>query len=221
MKTKYYLLLACLTSLLVYSCGKKEDNNKEVGEETTVENDAAFSADALAEIVEYQRQKSGEEGTGEYNPWLSYGLKEMTSAADVTDDDYEYDEDFDDDDIGDDDEVHFNDADDDYESQPVVYFLGHNVDFKMKNNDISDFKKKSDDAVAVVDRFDNKASQIDILIFDKKLYDEFVKKGNDQVRYKKQGENVVISKGDSIATDVAVLFAGKTDGGYLVSIYSK
>jgi hypothetical protein len=177
----------------------------------------AFSADALPDLVSYQQQKSSEEGVGEYNPFESYGFKEMVSPDDVTDEDYEYADEQVEEVL---DEGQFEEASENYQSQPVTYYLGHNVEFKLKNNDLSDFKKKADDAVAVIDRFDDNAKQMDILIYDKKLYDEFRKESNEQ-KYSQQGENLFIAKADSIGVDVAVNFVGPCNGGYLISIYNK
>ncbi len=228
MKTKFFITVAFVAGLMVCACGGK----KETTEVETPETEAdvnAFSAEALPEIVEYQRQKSSSEGAGEYNPWEMYGLKEMVSAEDVSDADYEYDDVEEEAEM--EEEEQFEDASDDYEAEPVVYYLGHNVEFKLAKKDLSDFKKKGDDAVAVIDRMDNNAKQIDILIFNKTTYDDFLKKSDDLVKqnndgehpsgYEKQGNNVYISKGDSTASDVAIMFAGPANGGYLLSIYNK
>ncbi len=220
MKKCSFIVLFCLLGILMWSCGNKKDGQNDIVENTENPEVNAFSAEALPEIVEYQRQKSSNEGTGEYNPWEMYGLKEMVGGdniEDVTDEDYEYGDDID----SEEEERQFEEASDGYDSEPVVYYLGHNVDFKLNKNDISDFKKKGDDAVAVIDRLDNNAKQIDILVYDKALYDDFVKKSKDQVRFEKIGDNLYVSKGDSSQVDVALNFVGPSNGGYLLNIYNK
>ena len=217
---KYCFIILAVVSVFVItaSCsGNKasEQNPEEIEDSLMSEN--AFSADALPDLVSYQQQKSSEEGVGEYNPFESYGFKEMVSPDDVTDEDYEYADEQVEEVL---DEGQFEEASENYQSQPVTYYLGHNVEFKLKNNDLSDFKKKADDAVAVIDRFDDNAKQMDILIYDKKLYDEFRKESNEQ-KYSQQGENLFIAKADSIGVDVAVNFVGPCNGGYLISIYNK
>jgi len=218
MKTRIFITIAFIATLMVWACGGKTENNPDA--DIQQEEDVnAFSAEALAEIVDYQRQKSSPEGSGEYNPWSTYGLKEIMDddLEDVSEEDFEYA------DEGEEgaEEGQFEDASDSYEAEDVVYFLGHNVEFKLKNRDISDFKKKGEDAVAVVDRLDNNKKQIDILIFNKATYDEFVKKSKDQVRYQKQEENLFVAKADSAGKDVMVKFAGPFNGGYLLSIFNK
>lgn len=216
MKKRFFITLAFVASIMLCACGGKTENNPEA-EEQQEENSNAFSAEALAEIVDYQRQKSSPEGSGEYNPWTTYGLKEMVGDMDdFSEDDFEYADEGEGEPEG-----QFEEATDDFEGEDVIYYLGYNVDFKLKNKDISDFKKKGDDAVAVVDRMDNDKKQIDILIFNKATYDEFVKKSKDQVRYQKQEDNLFVSKADSTGNDVMVKFAGPFNGGYLLSIYNK
>ena len=190
----------------------------------SLENVNAFSAEALADIVEYQRQKDGV-GT-DYNPWATYGFQELIDADESQEQDFEYAED----ELEaeqeyeevDPDAEEFQDASDDYVGEPVVYYLGHNVNFNSKKNDVSAFTKKGNDAVGVIDRFDDQDSRIDMLIFDKKLYDDFKLKGDDAERYEKMEDGNLLSVADSTAVkDVEVLFKGASNGGYLISVQWK
>ena len=85
---------------------------------------------------------------------------------------------------------------------------------------MSAFSKQEDDGVGVIDRFDDKGSRIDILVYDKKLYDDFVQKSKDQVRYTKVDDSTYVSK-DSVVRDVNICFAGAAHGGYQISILTK
>ena len=220
MKKSSFFILACLSAIIICACAGKKENKEEVEDRIEADNDNAFSAEALPDIVDYQRQKSSQDGTGDFNPWEMYGFKELVSADDESDEDYEYDDEYDAVET-EEQEGQFQEAGENFEAQPVVYYLGYNVNFKLKNNDISDFSKKADDAVAVIDRLDNNAKQIDILFFDKKLYDDFKKQGDKLERLDKISDNMLVSKGDSTDVDVAVNFAGPANGGYLLSIYNK
>ena len=222
MKKIFYAFLF-LTACLMYSCGCKDNKVQDEGVDS-LENDNAFSAEALADIVEYQRQKDGE-GT-EYNPWASYGMVELVDVDESAEEDFEYiDEETEGAEANDDyeDEMYeqIPDGDENYDAEPMVYFLGHNVTFDSSRHDVSAFSKKADDAVGVIDRFDDEGSRLDILIYNKELYDDFVKKSKDTVRYKELGDNRFLSRGDSIDTPVTVSFEGENNGGYLISILSK
>ena len=217
----FIFLAACLMT----SCGCKEKKEQVEGVDS-LEHSDAFSAEALADIVEYQRQKSGE-GT-EYNPWASYGLLELVDVDDADEEDFEYideeevaesDEAYDE--YGDEEYEQIPDASDDYEAASMTYFLGHNVKFDSSRHDVTAFSKQADDAVGVIDRFDDEGSQIDILIYNKELYDDFMKKSKDTVRYQDLGGNRFLSKGDSLASPVTVCFEGSANGGYLISILSE
>lgn len=210
-------IAAVFFAILLVSCGCGK-TEKPVDNQEIIEDDlnAAFSSEALADIVEYERQKEGE-GT-EYNPWQSYGLTEMMDADAADDADFEYQE-------GDDlpqDEVEgqIPDATEDFVGEPLVYYLGHNVDFKAGKDDLSAFTKKAEDGVGVIDRFDDKDSRIDILIFNKSLYEDFVQKGQDQVRYTKVDDTTFVSR-DSVGRDVEVCFAGAQNGGYVIRVKGK
>ena len=215
------LLLACILT----SCGCNESKVHEDGVDSLV-NDDAFSAEALADIVEYQRQKDGE-GT-EYNPWTSYGFVELVDIDESDEEDFEYNDEEGSDESADDideyreeDYEQIPDGDEHYEAEPMIYFLGYNVNFNSSRHDVSAFTKQSDDAVGVIDRFDDEGSRIDILIYNKELYEDFVKKSKDTVRYKELGDNRFLSKGDSLGTPVTVCFEGANNGGYLISILSE
>ena len=221
LKSKLFILMALCLSVLMSSCScgdKKEKSESPENEENT----NAFSAEALADLVEYERQKEGE-GT-EYNPWQSYGLKEMVDMAAADESDFEY-QDGDDENASSDEEdleadAAIPDADETYVSAPVVYYLGYNIDFNSSKTDLSAFTKKGDDSVGVIDRFDDKGSRIDILVYDKSLYDDFLLKSKDQVRYEMIDENTYLSK-DSLGRDVSILFGGGTSGGYHISIETR
>ena len=225
MKSAYWLITAILAVNIVCSCscGSKKADKNEVAPDS-LENVNAFSAEALADIVEYQRQKDGV-GT-DYNPWATYGFQELIDADESQEQDFEYAED----ELEaeqeyeevDPDAEEFQDASDDYVGEPVVYYLGHNVNFNSKKNDVSAFTKKGNDAVGVIDRFDDQDSRIDMLIFDKKLYDDFKLKGDDAERYEKMEDGNLLSVADSTAVkDVEVLFKGASNGGYLISVQKK
>mgnify|MGYP007069845330 CR=1 FL=1 len=195
------------------SCGS--DSTEETATNDSTEID--FSSEALADIVEYQRQKGG--GT-EYNPWEGYGLKEMIDFAAEEADETEYDDDEyrEDPDAA----MQFEEGTDDYDNgEPMVYYLGHDVNFNSKKADVSAFTKKSDNAVGVVDRFDKGGSKIDIIMFSKNMYDDFLLKMSDTERYVKQTDNTFLALGDSLETNVVLEFDGKKNDGYLLSIYSK
>lgn len=221
LKHKFLLFVALAASALICSCGCK-DNQKTAEPVEQEEADNAFSAEALADLVEYERQKEGE-GT-EYNPWLTYGLKEMVDMDAAEDEDFEY-QDADEADAEAEEEADATeeaipDATDDYVGDPVVYYLGYHVDFNAAKADITAFTKSEDDGVGVIDRFDDNGSRIDIIVFDKKIYDDFVQKSKDPVRYQPLDDNTYLSK-DSLGRDVSVSFAGPSNGGYLFSIQAK
>lgn len=217
LKRKLFILMALVLPVLVVSCSCDKSKKKE-DPAVQEEQSNAFSAEALADLVEYERQKEGE-GT-EYNPWQSYGLKEMVDMAAAEESDFEYQDDGTD--VGSsssDDETDepIPDADENYVSAPVVYYLGYNVDFNSSKSDLTAFTKKGDDGVGVIDRFDDKGSRIDILVYDKALYDDFVLKSKDPVRYEMLDENNYLSK-DSLGRDVSICFSGEANGGYSFSI---
>jgi len=218
LKRKLFILMALVLPMLMVSCscgdGKKPEGASEPEEQSN-----AFSAEALADLVEYERQKEGE-GT-EYNPWQSYGLKEMVDLAAAEESDFEYQDEATTAEMAESGENAADeaipDADENYVSAPVVYYLGYNVDFNSSKSDLTAFTKKGDDGVGVIDRFDDKGSRIDILVYDKALYDDFLLKNKDQVRYEMVDENNYLSK-DSLGRDVSICFAGETNGGYSFSI---
>ncbi len=215
LKDKLLLSIALVACLFMLSCGCKSDPKAETPQEQD-EQPNAFSAEALADLVEYERQKEGE-GT-EYNPWQSYGLKEMVDldAADDSDFEYQDEEGTEEEEV----EGQIPDGDENYVGDPVVYYLGYHVDFNASKTDMSAFTKKEDDGVGVIDRFDDKGSRIDILVYDKKLYDDFVQKSKDQVRYTKLDDSTYVSK-DSVGHDVNICFTGAAHGGYQISILTK
>jgi hypothetical protein len=215
LKDKFLLSIAFVACLLMLSCGCKSDPKAEVPQEQE-EQPNAFSAEALADLVEYERQKEGE-GT-EYNPWQSYGLKEMVDFDDADDSDFEY-QDEDGAEV-EETEGEIPDGDENYVGDPLIYYLGYHVDFNSSKTDMSAFSKQEDDGVGVIDRFDDKGSRIDILVYDKKLYDDFVQKSKDQVRYTKVDDSTYVSK-DSVGRDVNICFAGAAHGGYQISILTK
>ena len=92
MKSAYWLITAILAVNIVCSCscGSKKADKNEVAPDS-LENVNAFSAEALADIVEYQRQKDGV-GT-DYNPWATYGFQELIDADESQEQDFEYAED--------------------------------------------------------------------------------------------------------------------------------
>ena len=217
MKLKDKLLsgISLVVCSFVLSCGCKSDLKSENPQEQD-EQPNAFSAESLADLVEYERQKEGE-GT-EYNPWQSYGLKEMVDQDVADDSDFEY-QDEDGSEV-EESEGEIPDGDENYVGDPVVYYLGYHVDFNSSKTDMSAFSKQEDDGVGVIDRFDDKGSRIDILVFDKKLYDDFLQKSKDQVRYTKVDDSTYVSK-DSVGPDVNICFAGAAYGGYQISIQTK
>lgn len=215
LKKNFLLSITFIACLLMLSCGCKSDPKAEETQEQE-EQPNAFSAEALADLVEYERQKEGE-GT-EYNPWQSYGLKEMVDLDDADDSDFEY-QDEDGAEV-EEAEGEIPDGDDNYVGDPLIYYLGYHVDFNSSKADMSAFSKQEDDGVGVIDRFDDKGSRIDILVYDKKLYDDFVQKSKDQVRYTKVDDSTYVSK-DSVGRDVNICFAGAAHGGYQISILTK
>ena len=73
-RNKLFIIMLLALATQMISCGCEDSKKKEVSTEQD-DNANAFSSEALADLVEYERQKEGE-GT-EYNPWQTYGLKEM------------------------------------------------------------------------------------------------------------------------------------------------
>ncbi len=218
LRNNLFIILSLAMSAMMLSCSCDDSKKKDVPTEQE-DHANAFSSEALADLVEYERQKEGE-GT-EYNPWQSYGLKEMVDLAAADDSDFEYQEEATTEEMGEDvddaSESAIPDADENYVGAPVVYYLGYNVDFNSQKTDLTAFSKKEDDGVGVIDRFDDKGSRIDILVYDKKLYDDFLQKSKDQVRYEMIDENTYLSK-DSVGRDVSISFAGESHGGYQFSI---
>ena len=217
-RNKLFIIMLLALATQMISCGCKDSKKKEVSTEQD-DNANAFSSEALADLVEYERQKEGE-GT-EYNPWQTYGLKEMVDMEAADDSDFEYQDEATSEEMSDGSEEMsegtFPDADENYVGGPVIYYLGYNVDFNSQKTDLTAFTKKGDDGVAVIDRFDDKGSRIDILVYDKKLYDDFLQKSKDQVRYEMVDDNTYLSK-DSLGRDVSICFSGEANGGYQFSI---
>lgn len=213
-----FYAFALMATISFASCNSCGSNSTEDNQTTNDSTEIDFSSEAMADIVEYQRQKSGE-GT-EYNPWEGLGLKELIDLSTEESDENEYDDD--EYRMDNDEDMQFVEGDDEFDNgEPMVYFLGYNVDFNSKKNDISAFTKKGDNAVGVIDRFDKEGSRIDMMLFDKGMYDEFLKKMSDAERYEKQTDNQFIALGDSTESNVVIEFGGLKNDGYLLSVFTK
>ena len=102
----------------------------------------------------------------------------------------------------------------------MVYYLGYDVEFNSKNPDISAFAKKGENSIGIIDRFDKEGSRIDMMLFNKSMYDEFKQKMNDKERYAQQSANKFVAMGDSVESHVVIEFGGQKNDGYLISVFT-
>ena len=224
LKEKMILCVALFTATFLFSCGCKDKPAVKNEQEENLEVDG-FTAENLSELVFYESQKKNEEGN-DNDPWQRLGFKDMNLGEDAQDSDYDYADEGDmqmdegvEADEAESEEGQIPDADKDFVAQPLAYYLGYHVDFNPSKTDLTGFKKTEDDGVGVIDRLDDKGSRIDILIYDKKLYDDFVLKCTDQVMYEKVNDSTFLSK-DSLSKGVNVYFGGSFNGGYQISLFN-